>query len=132
MRTETAAKAMTRKSLTIIFAAALLCVVVIGGSYLYVRTALAPPAELSDEAAAAFKQHAAEYRFVVERAAQNERDALSAERTRLAVERNRYQELNESTVWDNIISYGWLALIFGGGFVIGAITIVALFVFRMR
>ncbi len=81
---------------------------------------------------AAFKQYAAEYRLVVELAAQNERDALDAERTRLAAERNRYQELNENTVWDKIISYGWLALIFVGGFVIGVITIVAAFVFRMR
>ncbi len=123
---------MARKSLTIIFAAALLCACTIGGSYLYVRAALAPPAELSEEAATAFKQYAAEYRLVVELATQNERDALSARRLHLAAERNHYQELNENTIWDNIASYGWLALIFVGGFFSGVITIVALFVFRMR
>lgn len=127
-----AAKAMARKKLMIIFAAALLCVAAIGGSYVYVRTALAPPAELSNEAAAAFKRYAPEYRLVVELAAQNERDALNVERTRLAAERNCYQELGENTVWDKIALYGWLALIFGGGFFSGVITIVALFVFRMR
>lgn len=130
--TEAAAKAIKRKSLITITAAALLCACAIFGSYLYVRAAFAPPAGLSDEAAAAFKQYAAEYRLIVERAAQNERDALNAERTRLAAERNRYQEWNENTVWDKIASYGWLALIFVGGFVIGVITIVATFVFRMR
>jgi len=130
--TETAAKAAKTKSLMTILAAALLCVCAICGSYAYVRVALAPPAELSEEAAAAFKQYAAEYRLVVELASQNERNALNAERSRLAAERNRYEELNENTVWDDIVSYGWLALIFGGGFVIGMVTIVAAFVFRMR
>ena len=130
--TASAATAMVRKCLIIIFAAALLCVAAIGGSYAYLRAALAPPAELSDKAAAAFKQYAAEYRLVVELAAQNERDALSAERTRLAAERNRYEELSENTAWDKIVSYGWLTLIFGGGFLTGVIMIVALFVFRMR
>ena len=128
----TATKAAKRKNLITIIAAALLCACAICGGYLYVKAALAPPAELSDEAAAAFRQHAAEYRFIVEHAAQNERDELNAERTRLAAEQNRYQELNENTVWDKIASYGWLALIFGGGFVIGAVTIIAAFVFRMR
>lgn len=79
-----------------------------------------------------FKLYAAEYRLVVERAAQNERDDLNAERTRLAAERSRYQEWNENTLWDKIASYGWLILIFGGGFVIVVITIVAAFIFRMR
>ena len=115
-----------------IIAAALLCAGTIGGSYVYVRAALDPPAELSEEAAAAFKQHAAEYRLIVELAAQSERDSLNAERTRLAAERNRYQELNENTVWDKIISYVWLALIFGGGVVIGAMTIFMAVVFLMR
>lgn len=127
-----AAKTSARKNLVMNFATAVLCAFAIGGSYLYVRAALVPPAELSAEAAVAFKQHAAEYRFVVERAAQNERDALNAECERLAAERSRYEEWNENTVWDKIVSYGWLALIFGVGFVIGVLTVVAAFVFRMR
>jgi myosin heavy subunit len=128
---KTTAKEAARKNLTIIFASALLCAGAVCGGYAYVRAALAPPAELSEEAAAMFKQYAAEYHLVVERATQNERDKLNAERERLVAERNRYQELNENTAWDKIASYGWLVLIFGGGFVIGVITIVAAFVFRM-
>ncbi len=131
-KAETAAKAAARQKLLTIVAAALFCAGTIGGSYACVRAALAPPAELSEEAAAAFKQYASEYRLVVERAAQNERDKLNAERERLAAERNRYQELNENTIWNKIASYGWSALIFGGGFVVGVVTIVGAFVFRIR
>lgn len=129
---ERAAKWAKKKSLMTISAAALLCACAVCGSYAYVRAALAPPVELSEEAAAAFKQYATEYRLVIERASQNERDSLNAERTRLAAERNYYQELSENTVWDNIVSYGWLALIFGSGFMIGAMTIIAAFVFWIR
>lgn len=127
-----AVKAAKRKSLTTITIAALLCAGAACGGYAYIRVALAPSAELSEEAAVAFKQYAPEYRLVVERATQNERDALNAERTRLAAERNRYEELSENTVWDKIASYSWLALIFGGGFVVGAMTIFAVFIFWMR
>lgn len=122
---EATTKATARKNLTIIFITALLCAGMVCGSYAYVKAALAPPAELSEDAAAAFKQHAAEYRLVIETAVRSERDALNAER-------NRYQELGENTVWDKIALYGWLALIFVGGFFSGVIAIVALFVFRMR
>jgi len=131
-KAEAAAKTAARQKLITIVVAALVCAGTIGGSYAYVRATLAPPAELSEEAAATFKQYAAEYRLIVEHAAQNERDTLNAERERLTAERNRYQELNENTVWDNIASYGWMALIFGGGFLIGAMTIFAAFIFWMR
>lgn len=124
-KAEAAVKMAARQKLITIVVAALICAGTIGGSYAYIKAARAPPAELSEEAAAAFKQHAAEYRRIVELAAQKERDDLNAER-------NRYQELNENTIWDNIASYGWLALIFCGGFVVGIVTIVAAFVFRMR
>jgi DNA repair exonuclease SbcCD ATPase subunit len=131
-KAEMAAKAAARQKLIIVIAAVLVYVGTISGSYAYVAAAFKAPAELSEEAAAAFKQYAPEFRRVVEMAVQNERDALNAERERLAAERNRYQEFNENTVWDKIASYVWLALIFGGGFVIGVVTIVAAFVFRMR
>ncbi len=130
-KAEVAAKMIARKNLIIAFAA-ILCAITIGGSCAYVRASLAPPAELSSEAAAAFKQYAPEYRRVVELAVQDERESLAAERERLVAERNRYQELNENTVWDKIVLYGWLALIFGGGFVAGAIATFAAFIFRMR
>ena len=131
-KAEAAVKASARQKLMTIIAAALVCAGAIGGGYAYVRVALTPPAELSAEAAAAFKQYAPEYRHIVKQAAQNERDKLNAERERLAAERNHYQDLNENTVWDKIAAYGWLALIFGGGFVIGAITIFVAFLFWMR
>ena len=51
-----AVKAAKRKSFTMITIAALLCACAICGSYAYVRAALAPPAELSEEATAAFRQ----------------------------------------------------------------------------
>jgi len=129
---ETTAKTAAREELVIVIAVVLLCVGTIGGSYAYVKTALAPPAELSDAAASVFKQYAPEFRRVVELAVQNERENIEAERTRLAAERDRYQEFNENTVWDKIALYGWLILLFGGGFVCGAMTIVVVFVFRVR
>jgi chromosome segregation ATPase len=131
-KAETAAKAAARQKLLTIVAATLFCAGTISGSYGYIRAALAPPAELSEEAAATFKQHAAEYRFVVERAAQNERDKLNAERESLAAERSRIREFDDETMRDRIVFYGWLVLIFGGGFVAGAIAIFAAFVFRIR
>ncbi len=133
-RKETAARAKTaeamikataRKNLTIIFIAAIFFAGTICGSYAYVKTALAPPAELSDEAAAAFKQHAAEYRLVIETAVRGEREQLKAERDKI-------QEFNDETIWDKIAFYAWLALLFSSGFVVGAITIIAAFIFRIR
>ena len=108
------------------------CAATIGSGYSYVRSELTPPAELSDEAAAAFERHAPEYRELIEEATQNERDALRAERANLAAERNRYQELSGNTFWDNIAFYGWLALLFGGGFILGAIAVVGAFVSLTR
>ena len=128
---EAATKQSARQKLTAIVAAALVCAATIGGGYAYVRIKLTPSAELSDEAAA-FKQHAPEYRRVIKRAAQNERDALNAERENLAAERGRIREFNDETVWDKIAFYGWLALIFGGGFTLGAVTIVGALVFLTR
>jgi DNA repair exonuclease SbcCD ATPase subunit len=131
-KAKTAAKTTARKNLIIAFAAAILCATTIGGIYAYVRAALAPPAELSSEAAAAFKQHAPEYRRIVKLAVQNERENLKAERESLAAERSRYQELGENTLREKIVFYAWLVLIFGGGFVAGAIAIFVAFIFRMR
>jgi DNA repair exonuclease SbcCD ATPase subunit len=51
-KAEAAAKRAAKKNLIIAFAAIILCATTIGGSYAYVRTALAPPAELSSEATA--------------------------------------------------------------------------------
>lgn len=120
-----AAKAAARQKLITIIVAVLVCAGTIGGSYAYVAAALKPPAELSDEAAAAFKQHAPEFRRVVELAVRGERESLAAER-------NRIREFNDETMWDKIVSYGWLILIFGGGFVVGVITIFAAFVICIR
>ena len=78
-KAEAAVKTATRQKLMTIIAAALVCAGTIGGGYAYVRAALNPPAELSEEAASAFKQYAPEYRLIVELAAQKERDKLNAE-----------------------------------------------------
>ncbi len=90
------------------------------------------PQNFQKEAAAAFKQYAPEYRRVVELAVQNERDKLNAEREHLAAERNRIRDFDDETMWDKIVSYGWLVLIFAGGFVVGGITIVVAFIFHIR
>lgn len=124
-------KAHRQKSLAITLAA-LVCTVTIAGSYVYVAVALKPPAELSEEAAAAFQKHAPEYRQIVEIAVESERENLKAERETVAAERNRFQELNHEKPWDKIKYYIWLALIFVGGFLAGAVTIIAAFVFFMR
>ncbi len=55
-KAEAAAKTAARQKLMTIIAAALIYAGTISGGYTYVRSALAPSAELSDEAAAAFKQ----------------------------------------------------------------------------
>ena len=130
-KAEVSAKRATRQKLITITAAALLCTGAIGGGFAYVRAALAPPAELSEEAAAAFKRYAPEYRFIVETAVRSERDQLKAERENLSAERSRILEFNDETIWDKVAFYGWLAVLFGGGFVCGVITIVAAFV-RIR
>jgi DNA repair exonuclease SbcCD ATPase subunit len=124
-KAEATEKAAARQKLIAIIVAVLVCAGTIGGSYAYVAAALKPPAELSDEAAAAFKQYAPEYRRIVEMAVQSERESLAAER-------NRIREFDDETIWDKIVSCGWLILIFGGGFVVGVITIFAAFVFRIR
>jgi predicted nuclease with TOPRIM domain len=82
-----AAKRAARQKLIIVVAAVLVCAGTISGSYAYVAAALKPPAELSEEAAAAFKQYAPEFRRVVELAVQNERESLAAERNRYQQER---------------------------------------------
>ena len=132
MKAEATAKRARQQKLMVIAVAALLCAATIGSGYSYVRSELTPPAELSDEAAAAFERHAPEYRELIEEATQNERDALNTERANLAAERNRYQELSGNTFWDNIAFYGWLALLFGGGFILGAIAVVGAFVSLTR
>ncbi len=63
---------------------------------------------------------------------QSEREKLNAERENLAAERNRIREFDDETMRDKIVSYGWLILIFGGGFVVGVMTIIAAFVFQIR
>ncbi len=131
-KAEAAARAAARRSLITIIIAALVCAGTIGAGYAYVTAALKPPAELSEEAAAAFKQYAPEYRGIVELVMQSEREKLNAERENLAAERNRIREFDDETMWDKIVSYGWLILIFGSGFVVGVITIIAAFVFRIR
>jgi myosin heavy subunit len=131
-KAEAIAKAARRRSLMTIIVAALVCAGTIGAGYAYVTAALKPPAELSEEAAAAFKQYAPEYRGIVELAMRSEREKLNRERENLAAERNRIREFDDETMWDKIVSYGWLILIFGGGFVVGVITIIAAFVFGIR
>jgi len=131
-KAEAVARAAARRSLITIVVAALVCAGTIGAGYAYVIAALKPPAELSEEAAAAFKQYAPEYRGIVKLAMQSEREKLNAERENLAAECNRIREFDDETMWDKIVSYGWLILIFGSGFVVGVITIIAAFVFRIR